>query len=481
MPNNMISNLLQEKSPDLYSNYSTNCIVIKQMLEKYKKDLPNIADYTILHFMDIMEFLEIIIPKDLPERLSAEECYCILMAALCIHTGLGLDSKILSSYIREKGIADDISELTANDLRMKYCMVGSIYLFEKYSDFFEIPAKELKGNILYFMNCMSDNMCPWTEAPENIREELILAANALTVANSLAELQNRNTDLSYNEFDEYSSKEIRSFVERISVSSVYRENSNLVVNAKGSHAVLLLVQHKIDLMNEKISASGNSFDIKGIILRHSANKKDHIFLNESIEKSWTAKDHELFSKLSPTEQSFYLEYLSAEFAITKSLKDFVSKNNAQLYGIEFRVKSPKSIYEKLYTRNYPLEKLTDVIRYSIILEPATYVEDIRRLIDLLERAGWKTYSLQNYWNLKNVPYNAVNSNLINDSGICAELQYHTMDSFRIKMSDEDHELYKLRCTYAQGSREYNEILKKQFALYIGMEIPRNIESLKDIE
>lgn len=485
MPNSLISNVLLEKSPDLYKNYSTNCIVIKQMLEKYKKYLPNIADYSILHFMDIIEFLETIIPADMPNELSDEECYCLLISALYIHTGLGCKTEDLVSYIKEKNVADDISELNPADLRMKYSMVGSIYLFEKYSGFFEIPSDRLKSIILYFMNCMSGNMCSWVEKPNGLTERHEFLANALAVANTLAELQNRNIDLSYSEFDEYSSKEIRGFVERLSISTIYKENGKLIVEAKGSDAVLLLVQRKIELINEKIlmlkETSGLSFDIEKVVLKHNTNNKEKIFLNEDIEESWTEDDHKLFNMLSPTEQSFYLEYLSAEFSITKSLTDFTAENNAKLYGIEFRVKSPKSIYEKLHNRNYPLEKLADVIRYSLILEPDTYVEDIQKTVELLEKAGWKTYNLENFWLQKKIPYNAVNSNLVNESGIRAELQYHTKDGFRVKMSDEDHDLYKLRCTFERGSKEYNEILKKQFALYANMEIPRNIESLQDIE
>lgn len=485
MINNLVANVLCEKSPDLYNNYSTNCIVVKQMLEKYKKYLPNIADYTILHFMDIIEFFETIVPKKTIEEMSPEECYCVLLSALCIHTGLGINKENLVSYIKEKNIACDVSELSSADLRMKYGAAGSIYLFEKYADIFEIPSKEMENIILFFMNRMSGNLCPWIEERSHFNTKYDFLSNSLAVSNCLAELQNRNIDLSYDEFEDYNSNEIKGFVERISVSKVYKEERNLVVEVNGSDTVVHLVQLKLCDINEKIKALGTHaseaasfvFDIDGICLKHNESSSNKIFLNADIEEGWTKEDHELFNKLTEAEKAFYLDYLSAEFSITKSLKEFVSKNNAELYGIEFRVKSPKSIYEKLHDRNYPLEKLADVIRYSLILDPKTYVEDIKKIVELLEEAGWKTYCLENYWKVKKIPYNAVNSNLVNNSGIRAELQYHTKDSFRVKMSKEDHDLYKLRCSYERGSKEYNEILLKQFALYDGMEIPQDIETL----
>ena len=488
MANSLVANVLFKKSSDLYNNYSTNCIVVRQMLEKYKRHLPNIADYTILHFMDIMDCFETILPKETIEELSPKECYCVLMAALCIYTGLGINKEDLLCYIKKNNIADDALGISAADLRIKYGTVGSIYLFEKYSNIFEVPSKEFEKIILYFMNRMSGNLCPWIEEHTNYGAKYDFISNALAVSNSLAELQNRNIDLSYDEFDEYSSSEIKSFVERISVSKVYKEGCNLIVEIKGSDVVINLAQRKIHDINEKIKALNTRYseraslelDVDAVVIKHIPGNINNIFLNAAIEEGWTKEDHELFNKLNETEQAFYIDYLSSEFAITKSLREFANENNAELYGIEFRVKSPKSVYEKLHNRNYPLKQLADIIRYSLILDPKTYVNDIRRTIALLEAEGWKTYCLENYWEMKKLPYNAVNSNLINASGIRAELQYHTEDSFRVKMSEEDHDLFKLRCTYERDSKEYNEILQKQFALYAGMEIPKDIDTLQNI-
>ncbi len=488
MTNSLVANVLFNNSPDLYNNYSTNCIVVKQMLEKYKRYLPNIADYTILRFMDLIECFENIVPKETIKGMSPEECYCVLMAALCIYTGLGISKEDLRSYIKEKNITDDALVISATDLRIKYGTVGSIYLFEKYSDIFEVPSKDLENVILFFMNRMSGDLCPWIEKPANYGPEYDFISNALAVSNSLAELQNRNIDLSYDEFDEYSSTEIKSFVERISVSKIYKEGRNLIVEINGSDVVVQLAQRKINDINEKIKklntplSAGvtSNYDIDLVVIKHNTGSANRIFLNAAIEEGWTQEDHELFNKLNEAEQAFYIDYLSSEFAITKSLREFANENNAELYGIEFRVKSPKSVYEKLHNRNYPLKQLADVIRYSLILDPKTYVRDIRRAVALLEKEGWKTYCLENYWEMKKLPYNAVNSNLVNESGIRAELQYHTEDSFRVKMGEEDHNLYKLRCTYERGSKEYSEILAKQFALYDGMEVPKDIDTLQNI-
>ena len=79
---NKCSENLLTKSKKLYENYRDNCIVVQRMLEKYKKIYPNISDYSIMHFIDIAEFCDLIMDRQKLEDLNGDECYCLLMAAL---------------------------------------------------------------------------------------------------------------------------------------------------------------------------------------------------------------------------------------------------------------------------------------------------------------------------------------------------------------------------------------------------------------
>ena len=71
------------------------------MLEKYKKIYPNISDYSIMHFIDIAEFCDLIMDRKKLEGLNEDECYCLLLAALFAHTGFGLNQEIMN---KERGI-----------------------------------------------------------------------------------------------------------------------------------------------------------------------------------------------------------------------------------------------------------------------------------------------------------------------------------------------------------------------------------------
>ena len=78
---NKCSENLLKKSKKLYENYRDNCTVVQRMLEKYKKIYPNISDYSIMHFIDIAEFCDLIMDRQKLEDLNEDECYCLLMAA----------------------------------------------------------------------------------------------------------------------------------------------------------------------------------------------------------------------------------------------------------------------------------------------------------------------------------------------------------------------------------------------------------------
>ena len=146
------------------------------------------------------------------------------------------------------------------------------------------------------------------------------------------------------------------------------------------------------------------------------------------------------------------------------------------------MKSPKSLYNKLYQRVEKsfFDSLADVVRYTIILDPEDYVEQIRSVITALSEKNWKIYALKNYWTNDGFPYNGVNTKFKNPRNYRIEIQFHTKESFDVKMSKEDHDLYEQRRVLEPGCDEYNRILKLQLNLYSNMEYPKNIALLDNI-
>ena len=105
---------------------------------------------------------------------------------------------------------------------------------------------------------------------------------------------------------------------------------------------------------------------------------------------------------------------------------------------------------------------------------------IRSVTDALYEKNWKIYSLKNYWVNDSFPYNGVNAKFKNSRNYRIEIQFHTQESFDVKMSEEDHKLYEQRRVLEPGCDEYNRILQLQLKLYSDMEYPENIADLEKI-
>lgn len=498
---NQCSEYLRTKSKKLYENYKDNCTVVQRMLEKYKKIYPNISDYSIMHFIDIAEFCDLIMDKQRLKDLNEDECYCLLVAALFAHTGFGLDKERMNKYINKLGIQKQAESLTFFQIMSKYHVLFSACLVEEYGDIFEFPSEIHKYAIISMLRFIGRN----SDDINQLEEVLLLdnkntvrlkeLAAILSIGNQLAELKNTNLDLSYEDFDKYNSEEIVGFVERNVVKSIEAKDRKLMIEAGGSDSAYALIERKANLIInnfEKILGSlahragdnKNLFSVDFIKLKRilSAESSEKVYLNKEIEESWTDDDRELFCKLSFEERVFYADYLSTEFEITKFLVDFANTNGAVLSGLEYRVKSPKSLYNKLYQRVEKsfFDTIADVIRYTVILDPSNYVEQIHTVVNSLYEKDWKIYSLKNYWINNNFPYNGVNAKFKNPHNYRIEIQFHTQESFDVKMSKEDHDLYEQRRVLEPGCDEYNRILQLQLKLYSDMEYPENIALLEKI-
>ena len=279
---NKCSENLLTKSKKLYENYRDNCTVVQRMLEKYKKIYPNISDYSIMHFIDIAEFCDLIMDRKKLEGLNEDECYCLLLAALFAHTGFGLNQEIMNRYINRLGIQKQTQSLTFLQIMSKYHVLFSACLIEEYGDIFEFPSEKHKHAItsmLYFIGGNSDDI--------NQLEEILVLDNkntvrlkdlaaVLVVGNQLAELKNTNLDLNYEDFDKYNSEEIVGFVERNVVRSIAVKDGKLVIEAGGSDSAYALIERKVNLIidnYEKILRS----------LTHGSGDNTGLFGIDSIE------------------------------------------------------------------------------------------------------------------------------------------------------------------------------------------------------
>ena len=138
-----------------------------------------------------------------------------------------------------------------------------------------------------------------------------------------------------------------------------------------------------------------------------------------------------------------------EPAITALIASIAGSFGGSLRGLEFRLKSTKSLLRKIMADakadfGGDLEEasrsLSDIVRYTAIFDEANYTTSLAKLIRKLESEGYKL-KVKNYWtdDPKNT-YRGVNIKMTKD-GVTSELQIHTPGSIEEKES-RLHELYE---------------------------------------
>ena len=172
----------------------------------------------------------------------------------------------------------------------------------------------------------------------------------------------------------------------------------------------------------------------------------------------------------------YCAIIRAESEITAVLESMGGKYDYTLNGLEYRIKSPDSLYEKLYERgndgNKSLETLfeesRDILRYTVVFNSeGDYCKSIKDMLtELMDRYSGQMECFRNYWTpyvsgeykginvMLNLPQMCwdTRENCLRDNSyfgsrycitipsFCFEVQFHTRTSLSVK--ERNHKLYE---------------------------------------
>jgi len=137
----------------------------------------------------------------------------------------------------------------------------------------------------------------------------------------------------------------------------------------------------------------------------------------------------------------------AEPGLTAAMKDVTAGlDGAHLEGLDFRLKTPESLLRKVATAveqhgdlGRALTESKDTVRYTVSSTPSTYTGDVRAVVSDLQGRGYEPVKWKNTWG--NDGYQGINSFWRDPaSGTRFEVQFHTPESFDLKMST--HDLYE---------------------------------------
>ena len=142
----LLENKLRLENEDLHRRTKDSAFVLQRMLESFRPRFPNFTDHTMLHSMDVLEYSNMLIGKEQIERLSAAECYVLIMSCYLHDIGMGINQKNYESFSEKIDFGnyfDTHSRENAMRIIRDFHNEYSGLMIRKYAELFDIPCEEM--------------------------------------------------------------------------------------------------------------------------------------------------------------------------------------------------------------------------------------------------------------------------------------------------------------------------------------------------
>ena len=146
MSDYLLETKLREENETLHRNTRDSAVVLQKMLESFLPRFPNYTDHTMLHSMDVLEYSNMLLGEKQIKRLSAAECYVLMMSCYLHDIGMGINQKNYETLSEKIDFGDyfkthsrDDTETIIRDFHNEY----SGLFIRKYAELFDIPCEEM--------------------------------------------------------------------------------------------------------------------------------------------------------------------------------------------------------------------------------------------------------------------------------------------------------------------------------------------------
>ena len=178
----------------------------------------------------------------------------------------------------------------------------------------------------------------------------------------------------------------------------------------------------------------------------------------------------------------------AEQIITNDMVDVASDVGGELSGLEYRMKTPESMTNKIARDRAAGEvadgvsdadvasRFSDLVRYTQTGSTETLSQQITQTLSALEAKGYRINKFKNRFDNPVGGYKDIMVQLEHiQTGQKVELQFNTPKNLSIK--EEGHKFYEITRDLSKSQAERDAAQKAMEELYKQLEIPKNIEGL----
>lgn len=135
---------LQAANPQLHGLFRNSVFSLQRTLRKYQTIFPNYTDHTSLHSLEVIDFCNALIGKNI-ERMSADELYVLLMSAYLHDSGMGITRANFEAFSPHIPFEDYFEQHSKDDIptviRDFHHEFSGEYI-KKYARFFDIPSPQ---------------------------------------------------------------------------------------------------------------------------------------------------------------------------------------------------------------------------------------------------------------------------------------------------------------------------------------------------
>ena len=140
----LLEGRLRKLDKNLHAKFTDTVFAMERILSNYKLIFPDFTDHSELHSLNVIEFCNKLIGKQI-DNLNADEIYAILMGCYFHDTGMGISVRDYDEFTKQIDFGnyfdthsrDNIPEIIRN-FHNEY----SGLFIKKYAPFFELPSDE---------------------------------------------------------------------------------------------------------------------------------------------------------------------------------------------------------------------------------------------------------------------------------------------------------------------------------------------------
>ena len=132
--------------PELYKAMRSSLFAIERMLDSFSMRFPTYTDHSILHSMNVLKYCNCIIGTRGAARLSAEECYVLVMSCYLHDIGMSIldrDYNAFFGQIVSREWLDAHPGIQEDEIVRTFHHEFSGCIIRKYAELFEIPEEYL--------------------------------------------------------------------------------------------------------------------------------------------------------------------------------------------------------------------------------------------------------------------------------------------------------------------------------------------------